>query len=70
MYAATIETSVFGGTFTSATGEVLTAPAVNAFNSFERPNDVKPVAFNGFKLQGSAVTLNIPAKSVVILELK
>ncbi len=68
--AAVIDTTLFGGAFTSVTGEVLTAPTVNALNTFERPNDVKPAAFSGYKLQGAEVVLNIPAKSVVMLELK
>lgn len=46
------------------------ASSVNALNTFERPNDVKPAVFSGYKLQGGAVVLNIPAKSVVMLELK
>jgi alpha-N-arabinofuranosidase len=43
---------------------------MNAMNTFDRPNNVKPAAFNAYKLQGSQLTLSIPAKSVVVLELK
>jgi alpha-N-arabinofuranosidase len=39
-------------------------------NTFDRPNDVKPAPFNGYKLQGSQLMLTIPAKSIVVLELK
>ena len=68
--SAEISGTLAGGKLTSATGEVLTAPAMNAMNTFERPNDVKPAAFNGFKLQGSQLSLTVPAKSVVVLQLK
>ena len=68
--AAEINTSIWGGAIKNVSGEVLTAPEMNAMNTFDRPNDVKPAAFNGYKLQGSQLTLNIPAKSVVVLELK
>ena len=68
--AAEISGTIAGAALTSATGEVLTAPAINSMNTFERPSDVKPVPFNGYKLQGSQLSLNIPAKSVVVLELR
>jgi len=68
--AAEISTTVWGGAIQNVSGEVLTAPEMNAMNTFERPNFVKPVAFSDYKLQGAQLTLNIPAKSVVVLELK
>jgi alpha-N-arabinofuranosidase len=42
---------------------------MNAMNTFDQPNAVKPASFSGFKLQGSQLSLSIPAKSVVVLEL-
>jgi len=68
--AAEITTSIWGGAIKSVTGEVLTSPAVNALNTFDSPNAVKPAPFSGYKLQGSQLTLRIPSKSVVVLELK
>ncbi len=38
-------------------------------NTFENPNTIKPTSFSGFKVQGSQLTLSIPAKSVVVREL-
>ena len=67
---AEIVTNFWNDTFREVKGEVLTAPAINAMNTFERPNSVRPTPFNSYKLQGSQMTLNIPAKSVVVLELK
>ena len=49
---------------------MLTAPAMQAHNTFAAPDVVKPVAFEGVKLAGGTLTLTLPAKSVVIVELK
>ena len=66
--AAEINASVSSGSIRTVSGEVLTATAINAMNTFDQPNAVKPVAFSGFKLQGSQLSLSVPAKSVVVLE--
>lgn len=68
--AAQIETKVAGRTIKWVSGEVLTATAMNAMNTFERREDVKPDTFAGFKLEESHLRLSIPPKSVVVLELK
>ena len=68
-HAAEINASISNGSIRNASGEVLTATAMNAMNTFDQPNAVKPAAFSGFKLQGSQLSLNIPAKSVVVIEL-
>lgn len=67
---AEITTTVAGSTVRSVTGEVLTAPAMNAMNTFDKPNNIKPTQFTGYKLQDSKLTLSIPPKSVVVLELQ
>jgi alpha-L-arabinofuranosidase len=51
-------------------GRVLTAPAIDSRNTFEAPDAVKPVAFDGAKLAGETLTVTLPAKSVVVLELR
>lgn len=66
----TIRTSLPGITFKSIQGQVLTSPKFNDFNSFDQPDKVKPVAFNGARKEGSDVTVELPAMSVVVLELK
>jgi len=65
----TITCPVVGDNYSKVTGEVLTASEMNAFNSFENPEAVKPVSFNGCKLNGGILTINMPSKSVVVLEL-
>jgi len=68
--SAEITTTVAGGAVRGVTGEVLTATAMNAMNTFDRPDAVWPAQFSGYKLDGSRLVLNIPAKAVVVLELR
>ena len=51
------------------TGELLTANEMTAFNSFEKPEIVKTASFSGFKMNGGILTVIMPSKSVVVLEL-
>jgi len=60
---------VIGGTFKTVTGEILTSGEMTAYNSFEDPEKVKPAVFSGYKLKEGILTVNMPAKSVVVLEL-
>ena len=60
---------VIGESYSKITGEVLTAPEMNSFNSFENPDFVKPAAFTGFSSKNGILTITMPSKSVVVLEL-
>ena len=51
-------------------GEVLTADAMDAHNTFENPEAIHPVVFNGAKLDGNKLSVTLPAKSVVVLTLQ
>jgi alpha-N-arabinofuranosidase len=53
----------------SVTGRILTAPAMNTRNTFEAPHTVQPVAFTGASIAAGTLTVALPAKSVVVLEL-
>ncbi|MFT3789371.1 MAG: alpha-L-arabinofuranosidase C-terminal domain-containing protein [Tepidisphaeraceae bacterium] len=59
-----------GATAKSVTGRVLTGPATNARNTFEKPDLVKPAVFKGAKLTKSGMHVSLPARSVVIMEVK
>ncbi len=48
-------------------GRVLTADVMTAYNTFERPEVVKPAAFDNFQLKDSTLAVTLPAKSVVLL---
>lgn len=52
----------------SATGQTLTAPAVDSINSFEAPNAVVPRAYSASAVDGR-LQLRLPAKSVTVVQL-
>jgi len=60
---------IIGDSYKNVRGEVLTAGEMNAFNSFENPDVVKPESFSHFKLKGENLTITLPSKSVVVLEI-
>lgn len=65
----TVTCKLAGVDATSVTGRVLTAEKITALNTFDAPDTVRPVAFNGAKISGDTLTVELPAKSVVVLAL-
>jgi alpha-N-arabinofuranosidase len=55
---------------TEISGRVLTAPEMNAHNTFDRPANVQPVAFSDCQMTGNGFVTTVPPKSVVVLELR
>ncbi|HWK35151.1 alpha-N-arabinofuranosidase, partial [Sphingomonas sp.] len=53
----------------AVSGRVLTAATMNAFNTPGASEAVAPAAFDGARLQGETITVTLPAKSVVMLDL-
>ncbi len=51
-------------------GEILTAAKLTDHNSFDQPDQVKAVPFSGAKLKKNVLTVDLPAKSIVTLEIK
>ena len=51
-------------------GLVLSSSKITDINSFENPDFVKPVIFNGAKKEAGDLVVNLPAKSIVQLTLK
>jgi alpha-N-arabinofuranosidase len=51
-------------------GRILTAPEMNAHNTFDQPDAVKPAEFNAFKVTDNGFVTTLPAKSVVVLEVE
>jgi alpha-L-arabinofuranosidase len=51
-------------------GRVLTAPEMNSRNTFDQPDNVKPIEFNAFKITDNGFVTTLPAKSVVVLEVE
>jgi alpha-N-arabinofuranosidase len=65
----TIQTNI-DGNWKAVTGRILTSAKVNDYNSFDQPNKVIIKPFTGAKLTGNNLTIDLPAKSVVVVELK
>jgi alpha-L-arabinofuranosidase len=51
------------------TGRILTAGELDAHNTFDNPDAVKPAPFTTGKLFNNVLRTIIPAKSVVVLEI-
>ena len=67
---ASVSAVIAGVQVKAGKGEVLTADAMDAHNTFENPNAIHPVIFDGAKIEGNKLNLVLPAKSVVVLKLQ
>jgi alpha-N-arabinofuranosidase len=65
----TVVSTLAGVAAKSVTGRILTAPAVNSHNTFDAPHTVEPAPFAGATLAGDRLTIALPPRSVVVLEL-
>lgn len=63
---ATIDLSLAGQKAASVKGQVLTAQAMDAHNTFAQPNAIKPAPYTASTKNGK-LALEIPAKSVVVV---
>ncbi len=59
-----------GISFSQVAGNILTAEKMTAHNTFEKPDVVKPVVFRNFRKTGNQLMINLPSKSIVVLELQ
>lgn len=58
------------GAWKIVSGKMITAQNLTDINTFEKPNTVVESAFTGAKLSGNNLSINVPAKSVVMVEVK
>jgi alpha-L-arabinofuranosidase len=59
-----------GSAFSSVAGRILTASALDAHNTFDQPDAVRPTLFDAGKLTAGKLALTLPARSVVVLTLR
>lgn len=59
-----------GGSVSSVSGKIITAKELNAHNTFDKPDAVKITDFKDAKLSKNSLTLKLPPKSVVMVELR
>ena len=68
--AARLRFRIAGEQVRGVSGRILTAAAINAYNTFEKPDTVTPRSFTGAKVANERLALELPSKSVVVLALQ
>ena len=58
-----------GAKASKVSGTILTAKTIDSYNTFENPNVVAPAAFKGAKVSKNGLTVTVPAKAIISLEL-
>jgi alpha-L-arabinofuranosidase len=58
---------VSGATAGKVAGTILTAADIDAHNSFDRPETVKPAPFNVARVSEGSIRVLVPAKSIIVL---
>jgi len=64
-----VSLSVAGQGLSGLSGQILTAPEMDAHNSFENPGALQPAPYSA-AVDGEGLQLAIPAKSVIVAELE
>jgi alpha-N-arabinofuranosidase len=65
---AEVDCDIVGLQARKISGRILTAEVMNAHNTFDKPDAVKPVEFKGVQVKDGKILATIPSKSVVVLE--
>ncbi len=66
----TFPSNLVGIKWQTVTGQILTSKKLTDINTFENPNNIKIVSFNGAKKEGSELVVELPSQSIVVLELR
>ncbi|MFD1469328.1 alpha-N-arabinofuranosidase [Hymenobacter caeli] len=69
-HAFQLETALPGVSWKTVTGRVLTSAKVSDYNTFDKPGNIQPAAFTGAKKRGDKLAVELPAKSVLVLEVR
>lgn len=65
-----LEIDLRGVDVQNVSGRVLTANELDAHNTFDNPDNVKPVEFTDFQVDGTVLTVKLPSKSVTAISVK
>jgi alpha-N-arabinofuranosidase len=68
--AIPVSLTMAGVQASSVSGRVVTGTTMDAHNSFDAPDVVRPVPFTGAQAAGGTVSATLPGMSVVVLDLK
>jgi len=66
----TVRTMTNGLNWKTIDGQVLTSGKLTDVNTFEKNDFIKPAKFSAAKKDGNELVVEVPAKSIVVLELK
>jgi alpha-N-arabinofuranosidase len=66
----TVHTALTDQSWKTVGGQILTSAKFTDINTFDKPDLIKPAAFNGARKEGEELVVVIPKMSVVALELK
>jgi alpha-N-arabinofuranosidase len=64
-----VRCEIRGANFKKVSGSILTAPKMNTHNTFDNPDTLKPTGFEDIKWKGNELVVEMPSKSIVVLEL-
>lgn len=67
--SANLTLRLAGGSARSVSGSILTADVMDAHNTFDAPEAIKPDFYFGARIASGGVTARLPSKSLVILSL-
>ena len=65
-----VEITLEGAQAKAVSGRILTCDNVADYNDFENPDRIRPVNFKDAKLKKGVLTVKVPARSIVVLDVK
>jgi alpha-N-arabinofuranosidase len=66
----TIDFNIEGYSAKTVSGRILTSKKADDYNDFNHPDVVAPKAYNDAKLKKGVLTVMVPAKSIIVLNIK
>ena len=69
-HAQDVTIDLHGATPSKVSGQILVSKKIQDYNSFDDPGKIKPAEFNGAKLTGGTIQVQMPAAAVVVLDLQ
>jgi alpha-N-arabinofuranosidase len=66
----TFRSTLVGIKWQNVQGQILTSKKLTDINTFENPDNIKIASFAGAKKEGNELVVELPAQSIVVLELK
>ena len=67
---ALVSITLDGALGSAVTGRILTAEVMDAHNTFDAPDTVRPTLFTGAAMAGGTLSVTLPPKSVVMLDIR